>query len=130
MTHCTIVCGATAREREAMITALIDAEPAKKTAVIIEGGIESGSRFALAPDTEALAVRIIAAGCPCCNDGLVMRVTLDRVLQQRPALLYIVLMDESHATHLQKFLLEPPYCDWVTLAPPIFCNKQHNARTA
>lgn len=129
MIRCTIVGGGTALAREATIAALIDTQPTERTAVIIEGGIEPGSRLAQLPDTGTLAIRIIAAGCPCCNNGLVMRVTLDRILQKRPALLYIALADEAHTRHLQQFLGESPYSSWVVLAPPVSCCGQDDART-
>ena len=147
MTCCTIVYGGSASRREATIGTLIDAvvyteipegieatrrsDSASTTsiAVIIEGNVCPGSRFASAADGrasdgDARTIRIIAAGCPCCNDGLVMRVTLDRILRKRPSFLYIALIDEGHNDHLRQFLAEPPYASWLDLADSVFCGAE------
>ena len=120
MTCCTLVAGGTAAQRLAAIAACLD--PTRTTAVIAEG-LQAGSlpcAMALtdpASRSAPLRMTTIATGCPHCDDGLVMRVTLDRVLRHPPALLYISLADQQHLPHLQQFLSAPPYDILVTLAP-------------
>lgn len=118
MIHCTLVAGSNAAQREAAIAALV--EPQLATAIILEGA--QGDTTALAASVSAkLKVATIASGCPCCGDGLVMRVTLNRMLQQKPARLFVSLADASHLIHLQQFLGAPPYVGLVQLTPAINC---------
>jgi hypothetical protein len=133
MIRCTLVAGGTAAQRLAAIAAGID--PAQTTAVIAEGpqdgaglpgaigasdrASEPASHRAGDPAIGAgwLRLAVIAAGCPHCDAGLVMRVTLDRILRQRPAALYISLADPHHLEHLQQFLSSAPYASLLRLAP-------------
>lgn len=121
MTRCTLVAGGTADQRIALIAAALDPQPAT---VVIAEGMQGGARLpgALAfsdPASQAAPLRIatIAAGCPHCDTGLVMRVTLDRVLRHPPVALFISLADAGHLDHLQQFLSDPPYAALLTLTP-------------
>ena len=118
MIHCTLVAGSNAARREAAIAALV--EPQLATAVILEGA-QGDSGTLLASASDKLKVVSIVSGCPCCGDGLVMRVTLNRMLQQHPGHLFISLAEASHLPHLQQFLSRPPYVGLVHLAPAIHC---------
>jgi G3E family GTPase len=51
----------------------------------------------------------IAPGCLCCTGNLVLRVTLNRLLRQPPAHLFIALADPSHLATLHAMLAAPPY---------------------
>ena len=118
MIHCTLVAGSNAAQREVAIAALI--EPQLVTAVILEGA--QGHTTVLAAGTSAgLKVATIASSCPCCGNGLVMRVTLNRMLQQKPTCLFVSLADPRHLPHLQHFLSTPPYAELVQLKPAIVC---------
>ncbi len=119
MTHCILAAGGHYRQRRAAIAARLD--PLVACAVIFEGidpdhaaGHAAGD---FPPASTNLRIVIIATGCPCCDGGMVMRVSLNRMLQRRPARLFISLADSSHLTHLQAYLSAPPYADFVTLAP-------------
>jgi hypothetical protein len=46
---------------------------------------------------------------------MVMRVTLDRMLQQHPTMLFISLANPTHLSHLVQFLSEARYAKWVSL---------------
>jgi hypothetical protein len=108
----TLVTGATARAREAAIAAAID--PALPTAVLLEGLPDGDSTLADAGDAH-LTIARIAPGCPCCSGNLVMRVTLDRLLRQRPQRLFIALADTAHLDQVRAFLAQEPYGKLLSL---------------
>ena len=119
MTVCALAAGGDYRQRQAAIAARLD--PLVMSAVIFEG-IDPDHASGHAADafpaaSTNLRIVTIAIGCPCCDGGMVMRVSLNRMLQQRPARLFISLADPTHLTHLQQYLSAPPYADFVTLAP-------------
>jgi hypothetical protein len=120
MTACTLVAGGSSAARHAAIAAHID--PHVSTAVILEGLHAAESPLANTPATPLLHVTTIAVGCPCCSDGLVMRVTLDRMLRRRPDALYVSLADATHVPHLAQFLSAPPYAALVSLCPVVICS--------
>lgn len=120
MTACTLVAGGNGTQRQAAIAARID--PQVSTAVILEGLHDAGSPLASAIATPLLQVTTIAVGCPCCGDGLVMRVNLDRVLRRQPAALYVSLADATHVPHFQQYLSAPPYAALVSLCPVVDCD--------
>lgn len=119
MTLCYLVAGGNYQQRQAAIAACLD--PLVTSAVIFEGvnphhsGVDVADDFP--PASTNLRIVTIAIGCPCCDGGMVMRVTLNRMLQRRPAQLFISLADATHLAHLQAYLTAPPYADLVTLAP-------------
>jgi len=125
MTVCTLVAGGDTGWRAAAINALIarPTTPPASTAILLEGvhaGITDLQQIHPRAD---LHIVTVAPGCPCCGDGLVMRVSLDRLLRGRPARLIVSLADHVHLPHLQTFLCSAPYADRLTLAPPVLCNK-------
>jgi hypothetical protein len=114
MTPATLVVGASAREREAAIAARL--LPGQSCAVIAEGLADARSALADAAERiPTLHIARIAAGCPCCTGHLVMRVTLDRLLRERPQQLYIALATGSHVDALRQWLARPPYDAWLSL---------------
>ena len=109
MIRTTLVVGAPAGEREAAIAAVLD--PQIPTAVVLEG-LADGAAF-FHPDNLVNfplvnAVRI-SPGCLCCDGGLTMRVTLNRVVRQSPFQLYISLATIAHLARIREFLTQPPY---------------------
>ena len=131
MTQCFLAAGGHYRQRQAAIAARLD--PHIASAVIFEGvdpeaGTAGVPGFFPAPSSTLITVSI-AIGCPCCDGGLVMRVTLDRMLQRHPEQLYISLAHPAHLPHLQAYLETPPYKARVTLAPVLDCDHEVPAKT-
>jgi hypothetical protein len=75
--------------------------------VILEG-IASGSSPLDSLPAHVLFARI-APGCLCCAGNLVLRVTLNRVLRQRPVHLYIGVARSEHLDQLRSWLQAEPY---------------------
>ncbi|MFL6676300.1 MAG: GTPase [Massilia sp.] len=122
----TLVTGATAHARESAIAAQLPsphqngADPhgpehgAAPTAVILEGLADAGSP--LFPSASVLISRI-APGCLCCTGNLVLRVTLNRFLRQRPERLFIGVARSEHLDQLRSWLQSAPYDQLLELAP-------------
>lgn len=107
----TLVIGGSLHARESAIAqALV---PGVASAVILEG--LSDGNAVLADHGCAPHVVRIAPGCLCCVGSTILRVTLNRILRQRPARLFISLANGEHAGQLQQWLSQPPYDDWLTL---------------
>jgi G3E family GTPase len=51
----------------------------------------------------------IAPGCLCCTGNLVLRVTLNRLLRQRPKRLFIGIARSEHLDQLRSWLQSKPY---------------------
>ena len=110
MTLATLVVGADAQQREAAIIDALDC--AQATALILEG-LPSGCSPL---DTIAgLRIARIAPGCLCCSGNLTMRVTLNRILRQRPQRLFISLATAEHLDGIRRFLTNTPYDDLLQL---------------
>ena len=142
----TLVIGASASAREQAISALLDlpdshsfAAPAGAlspssspsspglsppgsagarldSAVILEGMAASSTPLLSTP---SLQVVRIAPGCLCCDGNLVLRVTLNRLLRQRPRRLYIGLARSEHLDQLRSWLQDAPYDQLLALNPDI-----------
>lgn len=110
----TLVAGGTGRTREAAIAARLD--PGRACAAILEG-LPDGHAI-LTPDS-SLQVQRIAPGCLCCTGNLVLRVTLNRILRQRPERLFIALAAGEHLDQLRSWLLAPPYDQLLELTPDL-----------
>ena len=106
----TLVAGADAGARERAIAAALDG--ALHAAAILEGLPASDT---LLETRAGLDVSRIAAGCPCCQGNLVLRVTLNRVLQKRPDRLFIALASLQHLAALRDFLASAPYSRMLAL---------------
>jgi hypothetical protein len=104
MIPATLVIGASARARESAIAgALQGSLPA---AVILEGMPDG---LPVLHESPQLLLARIAAGCVCCTGNLVLRVTLNRLLQRAPSQLFIALANHDHLQQIRDFLSAPPY---------------------
>lgn len=141
----SLVTGSSAAAREAAIAALLaapfdaaSASPASVTglpgngqtspasrlptpaipfdAVILEGLGVAATPLETGP---GLQVMRIAPGCLCCDGNLVLRVTLNRLLRQRPRRLFIGLASSEHLDQLRSWLAAPPYDQLLALEPTV-----------
>lgn len=112
MTPTFLVTGPTAQAREAAIALRF----AAGDAAILEG-LPDGKPDA--PLDGLARLHRIAPGCLCCTGNLVLRVTLNRLLRQRPRQLFIALADPSHLTTLHAMLAQPPYDGLLALKESI-----------
>ncbi|HWJ93258.1 MAG TPA: GTPase [Telluria sp.] len=108
-----LVTGPTASARERAIAAQMHQNGAK-TAIILEG-LPDGQPL-LTPSESRLIERI-APGCLCCTGNLVLRVTLNRLLRQRPERLFIGVARSEHLEQLRSWLCSPPYDQLLELGP-------------
>ncbi|MFA9217655.1 MAG: hypothetical protein ACEQSK_11190 [Sphingomonadaceae bacterium] len=119
-----LVTGARPGVREAAIAAAL--RPGEASVVILEG-LSDGSEALLLDGAGELAsrpgvsaqVHRIAPGCLHCSGNLVLRVTLNRILRQSPARLYISLATATHLEQLRTWLSEAPYGDLLSLQADI-----------
>lgn len=119
----TLVTGISASVRERAIAALLDvpsadacAPPNAGSAVILEGLAASEDPLVSTP---TLKVVRIAPGCLCCDGNLVLRVTLNRLLRQRPQRLFIGLARSEHLDQLRSWLQDAPYDQLLVLNPVV-----------
>lgn len=82
------------------------------SAVILEGLGVAATPLESGP---GLQVVRIAPGCLCCDGNLVLRVTLNRLLRQRPGRLFIGLASSEHLDQLRSWLAAPPYDQLLAL---------------
>jgi hypothetical protein len=85
-------------------------------AVILEGLGVASTPLESGP---GLQVVRIAPGCLCCDGNLVLRVTLNRLLRQRPRRLFIGLASSEHLDQLRSWLAAPPYDQLLALDPTV-----------
>jgi hypothetical protein len=112
----TLVSGATAAAREALIAASLPA--GQRSAVILEG-LPDG-RTVLSPSAN-LDVQRVAPACLCCTGNLVLRVTLNRILRLRPERLFVGVASVDHLDQLRSWLQDPPYDQLLELTPDLCC---------
>jgi G3E family GTPase len=86
-----------------------------KSAVILEGLASGNSPLDTLP-AHVLRARI-APGCLCCAGNLVLRVTLNRLLRQRPERLFIGVARSEHLDQLRSWLESEPYDQLLRLTP-------------
>ena len=106
----TLVTGASAGARERAIASQL--QPG--TAVILEGLPDGNSPLPTSP-----AIARIAPGCLCCTGNLVLRVTLNRLLRQRPSRLFIGVARGEHLDQLRSWLQAEPYDQLLRLTPDL-----------
>lgn len=111
----SLIAGGSYAEREAWIAAAL-ANPVSvshptKAGVLLEG-LPSGQLILV--NTDLLRVERIAPGCFCCIGQLAMRVTLQRLLRQQLAHLYIAMNDAQHLPPLRESLSHPQYANLLT----------------
>jgi len=114
-----LVTGASAAVREAAIATALDdpATPRSDGAAVILEGLPGGS--SPLEHSDKLLISRIAPGCLCCAGNLVMRVTLNRLLRQRPARLFIGVAATTHLDQLRSWLSSPPYDQLLVLLPDL-----------
>lgn len=113
----TLVTGPSASRREAAIAAALAESTLHQngaTALILEG-LPDGKP--LLEPSDALLIARIAPGCLCCAGNLVMRVTLNRLLRQRPKQLFIGVASDEHLGQLRSWLSSAPYDQLLKLTP-------------
>jgi hypothetical protein len=123
----TLVTGSSALAREQAIFAqlqLPDVHPdAAKDgsmplqAIVLEGLAPGNSPLDTLP-VHVLCARI-APGCLCCAGNLVLRVTLNRMLRQRPERLFIGVARSEHLDQLRSWLQAEPYDQLLWLTPDL-----------
>jgi hypothetical protein len=117
----TLVTGSSASAREqAIFDQLALPEPQHegvKAAVILEGLASGNSPLDSLP-AHILSSRI-APGCLCCAGNLVLRVTLNRMLRQRPERLFIGVARSEHLDQLRSWLQSAPYDQLLRLTPDL-----------
>jgi G3E family GTPase len=107
-TALTLVTGRSAGSREAAIAALLaDSHETGAQAIILEGLASGLSPLADLPPDQTVAR--IAPGCLCCTGNLVLRVTLNRLLRQRPRRIFVGVADSGHLDQLRSWLQSEPY---------------------
>jgi hypothetical protein len=107
----TLVIGPSAAVREQAIFDRLQLsnlhQSGARSGVILEG-IASGNSPLDSLPAHVLFARI-APGCLCCAGNLVLRVTLNRMLRQRPDHLYIGVARSEHLDQLRSWLQAEPY---------------------
>jgi hypothetical protein len=117
----TLVTGSTAVAREQAIFEQLHLSNlhhnGAKSAFILEGLAPGTSPLDTLP-AHVLSSRI-APGCLCCAGNLVLRVTLNRMLRQRPERLFIGLARSEHLDQLRSWLQSEPYDQLLWLTPDL-----------
>jgi len=117
----TLVTGPSAGGREQAIHDALELsklhQSGAKTAVILEGLASGNSPLDTLPE-HVLFARI-APGCLCCTGNLVLRVTLNRMLRQRPERLFIGVARSEHLDQLRSWLQAEPYDQLLRLTPDL-----------
>jgi hypothetical protein len=118
----TLVTGPGAAAREAAIAAHLsdlheDRSAPIMQAIILEGLASGISPLDDLPPGQTLAR--IAPGCLCCTGNLVLRVTLNRLLRQRPRRIFIGVADREHLDQLRSWLQSEPYDQLLRLTPDL-----------
>ncbi len=121
MTETRLVHGGDAQTREQAIARHCRA--GIPTVALIEG--LAGTELTSSGD---LTVMRIAPGCPCCTGRLTMQVTLNRLLRNPPAELFLSLADASHLTSVRNFLQQEQYCARLQLGPDLDCGRAQENR--
>ncbi|PRC93319.1 GTPase [Solimicrobium silvestre] len=117
-----LVIGGTAFEREVAITNALatSSEPDfKKSAVLLEGLADG--KTTLLSDTNTIISRI-ASGCLCCGNNMIMRVYLNRLIQQNPHQLFLSLSTAEHLEQVKLFLTTPSYKKILELSTELNLN--------
>ena len=120
MTLVSLVYGGSSAARERAIAAAI--APGVPSAAIVEGLPTGEDVLAQAAEAGQLQVFRVAAGCPCCNGNLTMRVTLNRALRQHPQQLYLSLSNGDHKERVLNFLQEPQYLPLLEIGAGMDCS--------
>jgi G3E family GTPase len=114
----TLVTGVHARAREAAIAAYLAEHHSPSLPAVILEGLAPGASPLDAMEGELKLARI-APGCLCCAGNLVLRVTLNRLLRQRPERLFIGVARSEHLDQLRSWLQSEPYDQLLRLTPDL-----------
>ena len=102
-----LVFGGSASEREQAIAQQLTSNVESiKTAVILEG-LADGKNHLQVDDN--LIVTRIAAGCLWCTNNMIMRVYLNRLIQQKPRQLFLSLSSSDHLDQVVTLLSSGGY---------------------
>lgn len=114
-----LVTGPSAAAREAAIARVLEdpATPRSAGVAVILEGLSNGKP--VLENSDNILISRIAPGCLCCAGNLVMRVTLNRLLRQRPARLFIGVADTAHLDQLRSWLSNPPYDQLLAFTPDL-----------
>ncbi len=125
MTLVTLVHGGSGDTREAAIAAQasrLAIDGSKPGAAIVEGLAGGSGALQELQASAVMKVIRVAPGCPCCTGNLTIRTTLNRVLRERPAVLFLSIADASHKAGVRKFLQDPQYQQHLELGPELDCS--------
>lgn len=115
----TLVTGSPTASRESALAAVVAAgrDQPVRIALILEGLPDGSQQTLLDPalNPAILQAARIAPGCFCCIGNMTMRVTLNRILRQRPSRLYISLATVSHLDAIRALMTQAPYDNLLTL---------------
>jgi len=104
MIHTTLVIGANAHQRELAIANAVTANTDSaliKSAILLEG-LSDGKP--LLEELDHCTVVRIAAGCLCCSNNMIMRVYLNRLIQQQPQQLFLSLSNHEHLDRIMELI--------------------------
>jgi hypothetical protein len=113
----TLVTGPAAGAREQAIFDRLQLSNLHVAGIILEGLASGNSPLDNLP-AHVLFARI-APGCLCCAGNLVLRVTLNRMLRQRPDHLFIGVARSEHLDQLRSWLQAEPYDQLLRLTPDL-----------
>jgi hypothetical protein len=113
----TLVTGPAAGAREQAIFDRLKLSNLHVAGIILEGLASGNSPLDNLP-AHVLFARI-APGCLCCAGNLVLRVTLNRMLRQRPDHLFIGVARSEHLDQLRSWLQAEPYDQLLRLTPDL-----------
>jgi hypothetical protein len=113
----TLVTGASSGLREGAVGAAIAALPEGQACAALLEGLPDGRSQLVASTT--LDLRRVAPACLCCTGNLVLRVTLNRILQRHPESLFIGVANTDHIDQLRSWLQHPPYDQLLVLTPDL-----------
>jgi hypothetical protein len=107
MTALTLVSGADYAGREAEIAIRLASLPVTSRCAAILEGLPQGQMTLLS--APMLQVHRLAPACMCCIGNLSLRVTLNRILREPPAHLFLALATVSHLENILAMLQQAPY---------------------
>jgi len=123
MISTTLVVGASAADREQAIADMLAAEtdPQSHRSAILLEGLANG-KSTLEAGKQRIVERI-AAGCLCCSNNMIMRVYLNRLIQQKPQRLFLCLSNHAHLKQITGFLGSPAYKNILELSRVLDLNQ-------
>ena len=115
----TLVVGASASAREKAIANTLANSATLKAGVLLEG-LANGAVVLVAD--EHLLIHRIASGCLCCSSNMIMRIYLNRLIQQKPQRLFLSLSNAAHLEQIKAFLSSSGYEHILELTSEINLN--------